>query len=133
MYPKTSPNQMSKVIYVLLLFGHGVPFFATPQTVAHQAPLCMRFPRKNPGVGCRFLFREIFPTQGSNHILTCIIYLSFKRLSGDFGEYHKINSCLSFSQEINHGPTFEKFQIYLSFFSYFISSPGIGLVPSCIQ
>ena len=39
---------------------------ATPQTVAHQAPLSMDFPGKNTGVVCHFLFQGIFPTQGFN-------------------------------------------------------------------
>ena len=38
---------------------------ATPWTIAHQAPLCVGFPRgKIAGVGCHFLLQEIFPTQG---------------------------------------------------------------------
>ena len=43
-----------------------VRLFATPWTVAHQAPLSMGFPGKNTGVGCHFLLQGIFPTQGSN-------------------------------------------------------------------
>ena len=44
--------------------------FATPGTVAHQAPLSMGFLDKNTGVGCHFLLQGIFPTQGSNlHLL----------------------------------------------------------------
>ena len=41
--------------------------FATPWTVAHQAPLSMGiFPGKNTGVGCLALLQGIFPTQGWN-------------------------------------------------------------------
>jgi len=40
--------------------------FATPWTVAYQAPLSMDFPCKNTGVGYYFLLQEIFPAQGSN-------------------------------------------------------------------
>ena len=41
--------------------------FATPWTVARQAPLFMKFPRpKNTGAGCHFLLQGIFPNQGSN-------------------------------------------------------------------
>ena len=45
--------------------------FATPWTVAHQAPLSMGIlPGKNSGVGCPFLLQGIFPTQGLNlHLL----------------------------------------------------------------
>ena len=35
--------------------------FATPYTVAHQAPLSMRFPRQNHELP--FPFQEVFPTQ----------------------------------------------------------------------
>ena len=43
--------------------------FATPWTVAHQAPL-RHSPGKNTGVGCRALLQGIFSTQGSNlHLL----------------------------------------------------------------
>ena len=48
--------------------------FATPWTVARQAPLSRDFPGKNPGVGCHALLPEIFPTQGSALIsyVSCI-------------------------------------------------------------
>ena len=37
-----------------------------PWIVAPQAPLSMRFPGKNTGVGCHFLLQGVFPTQRSN-------------------------------------------------------------------
>ena len=44
--------------------------FATPWTIAHQAPCPWDFPGKNTGVGCHFLLQGIFLTQGSNlHLL----------------------------------------------------------------
>ena len=56
-----------------------VQLFATPWTVAHQAPLSTKFsrqeywsglhfpsPGKNTGAGCHSLLQGIFPTQGSN-------------------------------------------------------------------
>ena len=43
--------------------------FSTPKTVAHQAPCPWNFPGKNTGVGCHFLLRGIFPTQGLNPCL----------------------------------------------------------------
>ena len=47
-----------------------VRLFATPGTVAYQAPPSMGFSSKNTGVGFHFLFQGIFPTQGSNpHLL----------------------------------------------------------------
>ena len=32
------------------------------------------FPGKNPGAGCHFLLRGIFPTQGSNLHLLCLLH-----------------------------------------------------------
>ena len=44
--------------------------FATPWTIANQAPLSMAFSGKNTGAGCHFLLQGIFPTQGLNpHLL----------------------------------------------------------------
>ena len=34
----------------------------------------MGFPSKNTGVGCHFLFQGIFPTQGSNLCLLCLLH-----------------------------------------------------------
>ena len=45
--------------------------FATPWTVARQAPLSMGFSGTNTGVGCHFLLEGIFPTQGWTHT-SCI-------------------------------------------------------------
>ena len=50
------------------LLSH-VQLFATPRTIAHQAPLC-DFPGKSTAVGCHVLLQGIFPTQGLNaHLL----------------------------------------------------------------
>ena len=43
-----------------------IRLFATPQTVARQAPPSWDFPVKNTGVGCHLLLQGIFLTQGSN-------------------------------------------------------------------
>ena len=49
-----------------------VRLFATPWTVARQAPLSVDFPGKNTGVGFHFLLQGILPTQGWNpHLLYC--------------------------------------------------------------
>ena len=41
------------------LFFSFFTLFATPWTIAHQAPLCpWNFPRRNTGVGCHFLLHE---------------------------------------------------------------------------
>ena len=42
--------------------------------LAHQAPLSKDFPGKNTGVGCHFLLQGIFPTQGSNLHLLCLLH-----------------------------------------------------------
>ena len=42
------------------------PDFATPWTVAYQAPPSMGFPGKNTRVGCHFLLQQTFLTQGLN-------------------------------------------------------------------
>ena len=46
----------------------------TPWTVAHQAPLSMRFPKQDTGVGCHFLLQGIFLTQGSSPCLPCLLH-----------------------------------------------------------
>ena len=43
-----------------------VQLFATPWTVACQAPLSMGFSRQNTAVGCHFLLRGIFLTHESD-------------------------------------------------------------------
>ena len=54
--------------YYCLVISHS---FATPWTVAHQAPLSMGFSKQElTGVGCHAILQGIFPTQGSNpHLL----------------------------------------------------------------
>ena len=51
-----------------------VQLLATLWTVAHQAPLSMGFSGKNTGVGCHFLLRGIFSTQGLNPRLLCLLH-----------------------------------------------------------
>ena len=43
-----------------------IQLFATPWSVAGQAPLSMEFSRQDTGVGGHFLLQGIFLTQGSN-------------------------------------------------------------------
>ena len=46
-----------------------------PMDCSHQAPLSMTFfSGENIGVGCHFLFRGIFPTQGSYLHLLCLLH-----------------------------------------------------------
>ena len=48
--------------------------FVTPQTIAHQVPLSMGFSGRNTGVGGHALLQRIFPTQGSNLLLLCLLH-----------------------------------------------------------
>ena len=43
------------------------------RTVAHQSPWCMRFSRPKTEVGCHALLQGIFPTQGLNPHLLCLL------------------------------------------------------------
>ena len=52
-------------VCVCVLLNH-VRLCATPQTVAHQAPLSVRFYRQEYGVRSSFLLQGIFLMQGSN-------------------------------------------------------------------
>ena len=82
-----SKNQMTTVITVKIVFHQSevkslscVRLFATPWTVAYQAPLPMDFPGNSTGVDCHFLLQRIFRTQGSNpglpHCRQTIYHLS---------------------------------------------------------
>ena len=48
--------------------------FEIPRTVALQAPLSMGFPSKNTEIGCHLLLQGIFPTQGLNPCLLCLLH-----------------------------------------------------------
>ena len=56
-------------VYVWLCACMLSDVFATPWTIAHQAPLFMGFPRQE------FLLQGIFSTQGSNPHLLYLLYL----------------------------------------------------------
>ena len=51
-----------------------VQLFATPWTVAPQAPLSMDFQGKNTGVGCHSFLQGIFLTQGPNPNFLCLLH-----------------------------------------------------------
>ena len=61
-------------VCVLSRFSHAW-LFVTPWSVALQAPLSMDSPGKNTGVGCQALLQGIFPIQGLNPHLLCILRL----------------------------------------------------------
>ena len=54
-------------------FSH-VQLFVTLWTVAHQAPLSIRFSRQECWVGCHVHLQGIFPTQGSSWCLLCFLH-----------------------------------------------------------
>ena len=54
-------------------FSHFL-LFAIPWSIARQAPLSMRFPRQEYELGCHFLLQGIFPTQGMNLHLLCLLH-----------------------------------------------------------
>ena len=62
-------------VHVCLLrrFSH-VRLFVTLRTVACQAPLSMDSPGKNTGAGCHAFLQGMFPTQGSNPRLLCLLH-----------------------------------------------------------
>ena len=63
-------NIVHQPSFVCCLVAKLVQLFATPWTVAGQAPLSMGFLSKNTGVGCHFLLQETLLTQRSNpHLL----------------------------------------------------------------
>ena len=70
--------------------GH-VQLFVTPWTVAHQAPLFMRFPRQNSAVDGHALLQGIFPTQGSNlHLLSLLLWQVCSLSLAPFGKPPKL-------------------------------------------
>ena len=61
---------------VCALLLSRVWFFVASWTVAYQAALSMGFSSKNTGVGCHFLLKGIFLTQGSNpHLLHMYMFM----------------------------------------------------------
>ena len=73
---KLNSNFCSPVVKVKMKVLSCVWFFATPWTVACQAPPSMDFPGKNTGMDCHFLLQGIFPTQGLPHCRQTLYSLS---------------------------------------------------------
>ena len=65
----------SLMIFVCLLsrFSH-VLFFATPWTVARQAPLSVASPGRNAIEGCHALLQRMLPIEGLNLGLLCLLH-----------------------------------------------------------
>ena len=70
---RASSKGISGCVCVLSHFSR-VWLFATLWTVAQQAPLSVGFSSKNTGVGCHALLQGIFPTQGLNLSLFCLLH-----------------------------------------------------------
>ena len=78
---------------------------ATPWTVACQAPLSMKFPSKNTGVGCHSLLQGVFPTEGWNlGLLHCRQILN--PLSHQGSPTQTIPLSLLCTLTLKHMPTF---------------------------
>ena len=58
---------------ILSHFSH-VRCFKIPWTVAHRLLVPWDFPGKNTGIGCHTLLQGIFPNQGSNPRLLCLLH-----------------------------------------------------------
>ena len=70
-------------------------FFVTLWTIACQAPLSMGFSSKNTGVDCHALLHRIFPTQGSNLFLLCLLHWQAGSLPlAPPGKHRKVNFML---------------------------------------
>ena len=70
-----TPN--SSRIFSVFVHAQSLSFvrlFATPWTVAYQAPLSMGFSQQEYGVSCHFCLQGICPAQGSNPHLLCLLH-----------------------------------------------------------
>ena len=66
-------------VCMLSCFSHAWQF-VTLWTVACQALLSMNYPGKSTGVGFHVILQGIFPTQGSNPGLLCLLHLQVSSL-----------------------------------------------------
>ena len=62
-----------------------IQLFGSPWTVAHQAPLSMRFSSKNTGVGYHAFLQAIFRTQELNSSLLCVLHCGWILYHGATG------------------------------------------------
>ena len=62
------------IIFLACLVAQSHRIFATLWTIACQASHLQNFSGKHTGVGCHFLLQRIFPTQGSNPHLLCLLH-----------------------------------------------------------
>ena len=66
-------NLHAHIVKVKVKSLSHIHLFATPWTVAHQAPSSMGFSRQEYWIGCHAILQGIFPTQGSNPDLLCLL------------------------------------------------------------
>ena len=117
-------------MHVKVKSSSRVRLFATPWTVAYQAPGPWDFTGKSTGVGCHFLLQGIFPTQGSKpgllHCRQTLYRLSHQGSPINAWDAPKSQECHSLiSLLMNHWNTLSSvfqilywiFQILLSFFT----------------
>ena len=72
--------------------------FVTLWAVAHQAPLSMGFSGEEYWSGCHFLLLKIFPTQGLNPSLQCLLHWQVNSLPvSHVGTQHEIINIHSFT------------------------------------
>ena len=60
-------------VSVICMHAQSCPTLCDPWTIAHWAPLYMGFPQQEYRVVCHFPLQGIFPTQGPNPRLLCLL------------------------------------------------------------
>ena len=90
-FPGTSQKWFCVLPHALYQSLSHVWFFVTPWTVAHQAPLCMGFSRKNTGVGYHFLL------QGVHYIRRKTTIFHLIKIMPALLPYCKVNKCFVLS------------------------------------
>ena len=101
------------------------PTLETPWTVAHQAPLSMRFSRREYSCGLPFLLPGIFLTQEANlgllHCRQILSQLSYIREAHKTFETFIIFSCFKPSASFTSFPPSTNIGHFPSYFSKFFS------------
>ena len=66
--------ECSSLTFLLWVHAQSCPALCDPTDCSLQAPLSMYSPGKNTRVGCHVLLQGIFPNQGSNLHLLCLLH-----------------------------------------------------------
>ena len=117
-----------KIVYVCICVPSCsvMSDFATPWTLAWQASLPWDFPGWNTGVGCQFLLQGIFPTQGSNPHLLCLLHWQVESLlPHHLGSPIFVKSCNHLFNRIYIFPFSFLILTIFAFCHFFSVSPGI--------